>query len=1122
MSKPSSLPMPVTNYMMQQDEPQLQQPPASSAQDHGVDPSRPSAADAGRGRRFLQGLLGFGTGGGATKTSGPIPTSTGAPPGNPRQPPAVASTNIAGSDQVLTAMAKGIESLLLNQGSRADRPETVKPGITELPHLPPYTPETGSIDLINWVTHITPIMEDLSDSSSVWWTATLQEVMTWYARYSVATPLERIQLLPMRSPTSKTEWARVERRATAMMLTAIPATIKEEVIAAGDVTTVNLLAKLFSTYQPGNRQEKALVLANLEKPSECSDAKGAVEALRKWALWRRRAMAIGITEPDASVLLQGLDRICGMVVKADTELAFRVSLIRSTLQVDTCPTPDSVTRFFQHLQAELEQQARLGVVRGAELNPRMKALGTTPEAPAPASISTPAGTSPKQPAGQCRFFMSEKGCRRGKECRYPHLWSAFDKGERAKRCLVCGGTGHKSKECKAPGGGAAGKPREGQPNAAPKESAATPSSAPSSGSASPTRRVGFDATAEVAMKVLSVLEDVKRVRAFAPLVEAVDRWSRRWAPSGRTALMDSGATHPLRQPRNEQEWLDAMNVKVALAGDAKTTMKQTTSGTLLSGDELSQVIVPLGRVINSLGYQLRWTAGDCSLLRGDEEVIPLRIVRGCPEVDEAVAQRLIRELEQTHVPRLEEATMESVKILKDVEVSWWSCMLEYVNSGDIQSGKESLRRALFLDQDDREELGRLLLRHPNDGGWESMKGLGLNRRTRKSLMRASTWVVRWDPPGFTRKSDALQRLGRMSEVAYLNVGSLQAIGDFGDAWRVLLWAASQGRIGAIVTKDLAATASEHEAHKSHRARVHFLHALSAAGKYYKGCLLPRLLVERRRGSNWDSLDWMCDGKAQRYIDEMGLPDPMFKEESAVELAGGLIGVLTADRGGRVKLARMSEDAAWRLHVMNNHQPFRRDCALCVRNAATGRQHRATMHPSGYCLSVDVAGPLKGFGRSPDGKFFRYFVIGAFRIPLLDGGVGRDGYIHGYEAPGEPPDEEEEMLSEEEAAPDEAEEEYEGADRRDLDREREEWRKLKQSFKEPLMTETLYFCIPVNSKKALHVLPALQQMVVDIRALGYPVTRIHSDRGGELRGNAVKRWVLGQGILRTTSTGSEPA
>ncbi|CAE7662795.1 unnamed protein product, partial [Symbiodinium necroappetens] len=376
------------------------------AYDQGVDPSRPPAADAGRGRRFLQGLLGFGTGGGATRTSGPTPTSTGAPPGNPRQPPAVASTNIAGSDQVLTAMAKGIESLLLNQGSRADRPETVKPGITELPHLPPYTPETGSIDLINWVTHITPIMEDLSDSSSVWWTATLQEVMTCsiFCGYALG---------------------------------------KDSAFA----------------YEISYLQEKALVLANLEKPSECSDAKGAVEALRKWALWRRRAMAIGITEPVHSS-------------------SGHVSYTCPSACIDLYANGDFTEATTWAVQI-------LYVRKGVQAN-------------VPSVV----------------LYVEAQGINR-----------------RSAR------------------------PRE-----------------------------------EVAMKVLSVLEDVKRVRAFAPLVEAVDRWSKRWAPSGRTALMDSGATHPLRQPRNEQEWLDAMNVKVALAGDAKTTMKQTTSGTLLSGDELSQVI----------------------------------------------------------------------------------------------------------------------------------------------------------------------------------------------------------------------------------------------------------------------------------------------------------------------------------------------------------------------------------------------------------------------------------------------------------------------------------------------------------------------------------------------------
>ncbi|CAE7649513.1 unnamed protein product, partial [Symbiodinium necroappetens] len=368
---------------------------------------------------------------------------------------------------------------------------------------------------------------------------------------------------------------------------------------------------------------------------------------------------------------------------------------------------------------------------------------------------------------------------------------------------------------------------------------------------------------------------------------------------------------------------------------------------------------------------------------------------------------------------------------------------------------------------------------------------------------------------------ALQELGKTSEVACLNVGALLALGNFTDVWRVLLWAATQGRIGAILSKDLGATLAEHEAHKKHRSQVHFLHALAAAGKYHMGSVVPRFLVERRRGSTWDSVDWMCDGKAQRYCDEMCLPDPMFFEEQAVEIVNGLTGTVCGV-GGRIKLARMSQDAAWRLHVMRNHQPFRRDCALCVRNAATGKQHRATLHPTGYTLSIDVAGPLRGTGRSPDGKYFKCFLVGAFRIPLLDGGVTYDEDFRGHPIPEEFESEDAPVLSDDDQVDVHLEEEEEMAPAAEENRDQEEWKRLKEKFKAPLMTQTLYFCIPMNSKKSMHILPALQQMVVDIRGLGYPVTRIHSDRGGELRSNAIKRWVLNQGIMRTTSTGSEPA
>ena len=1104
--------------------------PAGCAGGNATGPARSCSPDEGRGRRFLQGL--FGARG--SMSQGPPPATSTAPQGLQPPPsgiapppiPSIASANLGGSDRVLTAMAKGIETLLMNQNSRGEKPETVKPGITELPVLPIYTPETGSIDLINWVTHITPIMEDLSDSSSMWWSSVLKEVMEWYSRYSVAAPLERVQMLPVVSmAANKPEWTRVERRATAMLLSAIPASLKEEVIAVGGVNTLNLLAKLFSTYQPGNRQEKALVLTNLEKPTECQDAASAVEALRKWALWRRRATAIGITEPDASVLLQGLDRICQGVVRSDSELAFRVSLIRSTLQVDVCPTATGVTKFFQHLQAELEQQARLATVKQSTPTPKLKVLGAAGDPSSTSTTPAPPPPPPKNQGTQCRFFASEKGCRRGSQCRYPHTWSAFDRSERAKRCLTCGAVGHKSKECRAPGGGAVAKPKDQSVSGVAKDPPATPSSAPSSNGSSPTtRRVTIEASSDIAMKVMSVLQEVKGMQALQPLVCAVERWSSMWGtrfPS-RNALMDSGATHPLRRPRDEKEWLDAVSVNVALAGEAKTTMKQTSHGTLLSGDELSQVIVPLGRVIDSLGYRLRWSADECSLEK-EGEVLPLKVVRGCPEVDESTAHRLIQELENHQVPSLQEATLESVKILKNVEVSWWSCLVDYAMNGPLDSGKEALQRALFLDENSREDLSQLLLRHPNDGGWAAMKDLGLNRRTRNRLMRASTWLVRWDPPGFTRRSDVLQRLGRLTEVAYVNMGSLLSQGNLLSAWRVLLWAATQGRIGAVISKDVGATVAEFEAHTAHRARVHFLHALSAAGQCYRGCALPKLLIERRRGATFESIDWMCEGKAQRYCDEMELPCPMFNEEESIEMVSGLTGYVPGDGGGRVRLARMSQDAAWRLHVMRNHQPFRRDCALCVRNAATGRQHRATLHPTGYTLSVDVAGPLKGFGKSPDGKYFKYFVIGAFRIPLLDGGVGTDEELRGHPIPPDDPAEEcEEVLSEEELLEPPLEEEEDYPTMADDRRDQEEWEKLKEKFKAPLMTETLYFCVPVNSKKSLHVLPALQQMVVDVRGLGYPVTRIHSDRGGELRSNAIKRWVLNQGIMRTTSTGSEPA
>ncbi|CAE7752608.1 GIP, partial [Symbiodinium sp. KB8] len=692
---------------------------------------------------------------------------------------------ILSKGNLLTTMARGIEALLRQQeqmGPKADRPETVKPGITDLPRLPEYQPMTGSIDLLNWLTHIQPIMEDLSDTSYAWWEGTLQDAAAWYTSYSAASPLERLRLKPLSSEgLHRPEWARVERRATAMMLSAVPPQVREEVIAMGNVSSLALLCKLYAVYQPGNLQEKSLVLQKLERPDECDTALQAVEALRKWTLWRRRASSIGIAEPDASVLIQGLDRITTKVVKANSELSFRVSLIRSTLQVDVCPSLQSVTSFHQHLQAEMEQQARLSVTQG-------------------------------------------------------------------------------------PGGHAQ-------------------------------RKVEFaEGEGEIRAKVLQVLSEVQHLPMVKSLMDKIREWMSTASPSSasrRLALLDSGATHVLRAPTTSAEWELAREVKVQLAGDSVMAMKQNEAGSLLTGDQLAQVIVPLGKVIQDLGYRLLWTSEVCELVGPQGDVLPLTIRNGCPEVSEKVAYRLIQQLEAQQLPELEGVTQASISAIAKLKSSWWSYLKEYVKTGDVTEAHRAVDKAPFFDYKDviKEQM---ITRTPREGIWNLMKGLRVNR---------------WDVPAIDKAVDPMKHLMFVGDMVYVNLNTMLIENEFADLWKVVQWAAFNGRIGVVVANDGPARPLEQVVARPHRSKVHFLHALATAAREVHGGEVVRLYIEDLErvhkvssGAEDPAMavwpPWTLCKESRSYYEEMGLSDVSIGR--------------TADTGAW-RIAKLSGDAAWRLH-----------------------------------------------------------------------------------------------------------------------------------------------------------------------------------------------------------------
>ena len=100
------------------------------------------------------------------------------------------------------------------------------------------------------------------------------------------------------------------------------------------------------------------------------------------------------------------------------------------------------------------------------------------------------------------------------------------------------------------------------------------------------------------------------------------------------ALLDSGATHAMRQAKDQREWDEALQVQVSLAGDNTTCMRLTQSGTLLlpplerAGSV--QPIVPMGAVIEQLGYSLVWSAGSCKLYPPNGKPLRLRVKKWLP------------------------------------------------------------------------------------------------------------------------------------------------------------------------------------------------------------------------------------------------------------------------------------------------------------------------------------------------------------------------------------------------------------------------------------------------------------------------------------------------------------
>ncbi|CAE7285156.1 RE1, partial [Symbiodinium microadriaticum] len=226
----------------------------------------------------------------------------------------------------------------------------------------------------DWLEMLRPIMADLSPLSSVWWERVMAEARAWYDRWVVASALDKGCIVPLMSgELSDIRYRRLESRAYAMLQGSVPQTVRDELVASRSMHCVGLLYHVLRTFQPGGLQERTRLLDQLSSPGVASNASDVVSKLRAWNRSLVRAQSMGVSIPDASIMVRGLDVMVEKLLQKHAHINFRCLGARTVLQLDHRPCLAAVQEYAKVLQSEFEMLAVSGV-DDSNKKPKINAL----------------------------------------------------------------------------------------------------------------------------------------------------------------------------------------------------------------------------------------------------------------------------------------------------------------------------------------------------------------------------------------------------------------------------------------------------------------------------------------------------------------------------------------------------------------------------------------------------------------------------------------------------------------------------------------------------------------------------------------------------------------------------
>lgn len=559
--------------------------------------------------------------------------------------------------------------------------------------LPPLPQSANSLNFGDWLVIVEPIMGDISYSSGIWWSLVMDGVHRAYESWLKEDPLGRLKVKVEVDP-QVSRWPRTEKRATNMLLQALPEKLRLEIVSSRRLSTHQIMFRLFCLYQPGGQSERSNLLQLLTEFKLGNVVSEYAVSLRQWLRWLTRSEELNLVLPDPMVLAGVLGRVSDTLSKSGAQVGFRLASTRQQLQLDCRPNLEEVKVFAEFLLAEAEEmtmnQPQMTNSQQTTGKPAVKVLGISEDASKPPREGpVPANAGHVTSRTNCRFWLTDEGCRRGNKCKFIH--SLLDPKD--NRCFNCSGIGHGKRDCpqgerpklaknvmgksagkqengngkgqkgnEKPGKGTGSGRNNGSGETLEGNKEGTPNQKPvDSTGGEPSRDGGVSGELGTLLSEASAL--MKSLRPSLKVLNLKKTGPEKVA----TGLLDGGATNALRKG-SPLELERAVEVTVELATGKATLFQDPTTGTLLTPEDV-EPIVPLRGVVD-LGYKICWDAAGCVIHHPTQGKLACWLRNGCPVVRENHAMKLIGEIEK-HEAEKRSAQKLSVARVDPEVVAWW-------------------------------------------------------------------------------------------------------------------------------------------------------------------------------------------------------------------------------------------------------------------------------------------------------------------------------------------------------------------------------------------------------------------------------------------------------------------